>query len=96
MAASRISDLCRMSRVDYEAELLPEDSLGNMPASFQARSANEKQGKTMKFYQLQRYKLEKGSHELQSFLKEADECMVQLEEHSEQASSIHEKKPRLL
>ena len=95
-AASRISDLCRMSRQEYEAELLPKDSLNNVPASFQARLVNEEQGKKMKFYQLQRYKLEKGSLEFESLLKEADECTVLLEEHSERVSLIYEKKPRLL
>jgi tRNA dimethylallyltransferase len=96
IAATRISDLCLMSRQDYEAELLPMDSADNVPASFQARLVNELQGKNMKFYQFQRYKLKKGSLEFESLLKEADECGVRLEEHFEQKSFNNEKRPRLL
>lgn len=96
IAASRISDLCRMSRKDYETELLPNDSPDNVPASFQARQVNELQGKKMKFYQFQRYKLKRGSPEFESLLKEADECGVRVAEHFAQKSFIDQKRPRLL
>ena len=94
--AKMIHDMCQLSRQDYEEALLPEDAAGNVPVSYQARLANNEQGKKMKLYQFKRYKLEKGSKEFESMLEQADECMVRLKEHQEQKTAPAEKRPRLL
>lgn len=95
-AASMINDMCLLSRRDYEEALLPLDALGEVPLSYQTRLTNEEQGKKMKFYQFQRYKLTRGSHEFESLVKQADECRARLNEVKEQKLHPSEKKPRLL
>jgi tRNA dimethylallyltransferase len=95
-AARMINDMCILSRRDYEEALLPVDTRGEVPLSYQTRLTNEEQGKKMKFYQFQRYKLARGSHAFEFMLKQADECTARINEVQERFLNASQKKPRLL
>jgi tRNA dimethylallyltransferase len=98
MTANQIQTLCQLSRQDYEAalETTPADTTGKVPLSYETRLANEAQGKKMKFYQFQRYKLKKGSTEYDSTLQHADKCTARIKEYLKQQVTPLEKRPRLL
>lgn len=88
--AKYIKNFCTMSRTDFEKELLPihegskrkkgesEMNVEEMSLSTRIKHINEKQGKSMKFYQGKRHKLFEGSREYDEVLKEADICTLQM------------------
>jgi tRNA dimethylallyltransferase len=102
MTAKQIQELCQLSRSDYEAALETTTTTavdsGKVPLSYATRLANEAQGKKMKFYQFQRYKLKKGSTEYESTLQHSDECTARIQEYQaqQQETAPLEKRPRLL
>eukprot|EP00986_Skeletonema_menzelii_P012388 scaffold6832_cov81-Skeletonema_menzelii.AAC.11 len=78
-AANIISNMCKLSSANFEAELASSDCEGNVPLSAQTKIENELQGKKMKFFMSKRTHLTEGSNEFLALLKEANECtkMVQ-------------------
>ena len=69
-----ITDMCKLSAAEFEAELQASDEYGNVPLSAKIKTENELQGKKMKFFMSKRHILSEGSDEFLSLLKEADEC----------------------
>lgn len=69
-----ITDMCKLSAAEFEAELKASDEYGNVPLSAKIKTENELQGKKMKFFTSKRHILSEGSDEFLSLLKEADEC----------------------
>lgn len=77
--ASLITDMCKVPRNDFEAELYCIADKGRahgatLSLSAQTKLDNEKQGKGMKFFVSKRVKLVDGSSDLAKVLAEADEC----------------------
>jgi tRNA dimethylallyltransferase len=70
VAANDINRLCKLSRADYESELLGGDDY----VSGKTKRQNEEQGKTMKFYKPERHILTSGSKEYEDVLTEAIGC----------------------
>ena len=79
-AASIISDMCKLSASEFEAELSKADDNGDASLSAKTKKENELQGKKMKFFISKRSVLSVGSEEFVSLLKEADECTKMVQE----------------
>lgn len=92
-AASRIADMCKLSREDFVAQLTfdigdiisneAETTLANvqLPIPARTRLANEQQGKGMKFFISKRELLIEGSTELRDTLAEADKYTMIVQGH---------------
>jgi len=88
-AAKMIADMCKLSAVDFEAELSSsatnnvdgseESGGGGLPLSARTKLDNERQGKKMKFFLSKRVSLIDGSDDFLTVLAEADECTKQVQ-----------------
>lgn len=79
-AASIISNMCKLSVVNFEAELASSDGEENIPLSARTKVENELQGKKMKFFMSKRTVLSEGSEDFSALLKEADGCMKMVQD----------------
>ena len=93
-AAQWITELSYLSRLEFEAQLLPLTDNGNPTISAKTKADNEAQGKKMKFYAPKRYILKRESTEYQEVMKQADKCTARIQQlvrMSEQANEITQK-----
>jgi tRNA dimethylallyltransferase len=97
-AANIIQNMCKLSRVDYEKELMTlsesekkeleemqEDDMlqgGDIKISAKTKFFNEEQGKKMKFYIFKRQKLSEGSSDYHSVVTQADKYAQLIQNHS--------------
>lgn len=79
-AATIISNMCKLSVADFEAELASPDGEENVPLSARTKVENELQGKKMKFFMSKRTALLEGSADFLAVLKEADRCMKMVQD----------------
>ena len=79
-AANIITNMCKLSAANFEAELASSDGNDNVPLSAQTKIENELQGKKMKFFMSKRTILSEGSDEFLALLIEADACMKMVQE----------------
>ena len=105
LAASTIQRICKLSRDDYEKELVTfsENEKKEMKGSDErvlwkekdrkisatTKYFNEEQGKKMKFYIFKRQKLIEGSNVFQSVLTEADKCAHRLQNLEKTKERMH-------
>jgi tRNA dimethylallyltransferase len=81
-AAIALEHFINLPRDEFERECFSNDSV-----SAKTQKANEDQGKTMKFYQFQRYILKPGTSELERALQVADQCTNQLQAKKQKSES---------
>jgi len=79
-AATIISNMCKLSVANFEAELASPDGEENVPLSARTKVENELQGKKMKFFMSKRTVLSEGSDDFLALLKEADGCMKMVQD----------------
>ena len=76
MSSNQVLHMCKLSRSQYDRELISPESL-----SAKTISKNEQQAKGMKFYIGKRYKIIDGSDVYQRVMAEADHCTFRMQEN---------------